>query len=395
MAPIRYWVWLTTLAGVRSVAIRALLDRFGGPMEVYFADDSALDSVSMLTLGERDALRQKDLTRTERILTLCREKDIQIVTLQDAQYPSRLREISDPPPVLYVRGRLPFMDELPVIAVVGTRRASPYGMKTAFRIGSEIAACGGTLVTGMAYGIDGESARGALSVGGCCVGVLGTAIDVDYPASNAELIRKAAESGAIVSEFPPEFPTAPENFPRRNRIISGLSCGVCVVEAPARSGALITASLALDQGRDVFVVPGNADSPQSKGSNALLRDCAKAVTDGWEILSEYKGLYPKLSKRTATPEIHADELPDRPESTKSEIDKPHSIHYIDLESRLKDYTPAQQTLLRALTDGEKHMDDLIDKSGFSAAKVLAEMTVLTIRGAVRQLPGKRFVLNWE
>ena len=168
-----------------------------------------------------------------------------------------------------------------------------------------------------------------------------------------------------------------------------------MVEAPAHSGALITAGLALDQGRDLFAVPGNADSPQSVGSNGLLRDCAKSVTSGWDILSEYEGLYPSLTKRTLPPDSIGETPPIRPEAAKSEIDKPQGILYIDLESRLAGFSPVQQQLLRALANGERHVDDLIAQSGLSTARVLAELTVLTIRGAVRQKPGKRYGINLE
>ena len=389
MAQLRYWVWLTTLTGVRSVTLRRLMDRFGNPMDVFFGD---YGDVPDLTERERAALQDKDMSRTENVLEKCQRDGVRILTIQDALYPERLRQIADPPPVLYVRGSLPFLDEKPTVALVGTRRATPYGIKIARRLGQEITAGGGIVVTGMASGIDGAAARGALLENGPCVGVLGTAIDVDYPAENASLIADVASVGAIVSEFPPGYPTQGGNFPRRNRVISGMSCGTCVVEAPARSGALITADLALEQGRDLFAVPGNVDSPNSVGTNGLIRDCARAVTCGMDILSEYEGLYPYAVRPEALVFPAPDPVEENPKETKSAIDKAPVIPYIDVESRITAFPPDQQAILRAMGEGETHIDDIINATGFSAAKVLASLTLLVIRGAVRSHPGKRYSL---
>ncbi|MBR6207584.1 MAG: DNA-processing protein DprA [Oscillospiraceae bacterium] len=393
MAQLRYWVWLSSLQGLRPLAVRRVLEHFSDPMEAYYAPADGFLSVPDLTERERALLDRRDLGRAEEILEICQRENIRILTLQDAQYPERLRQIPDPPCVLYIRGNLPFLDELPAIALVGTRKASAYGIKMALRLGAEITAGGGLVVTGLALGIDGAAARGALSAGGGCVGVLGTAINVDYPAANAALIGDVAAVGAVISEFPPLWPTLPENFPRRNRIISGLCCGTCVVEAPARSGALITANLALDQGRDLFAVPGNADSPLSTGTNGLLRDCAKAVTRGWDILEEYEGLFPDRLREVKAPEKAPETMKNSPAEGQRPIDKQQGIPYIDLESRLSGYSEDQKTMLRLLWKGDAQVDELIASTGFSTAKVLSELTMLTIRGAVKFLPGKRYTLN--
>lgn len=393
MAQIRYWIWLTSLTGLRPLAMRWVTEHFGGPMEAYYAPAGGYDSIPELTEKERGLLSDKDLSRTEEILEICQRKDIQILTLQDAAYPERLRQIPDPPPVLYVRGRLPFLDELPTVAVVGTRNATPYGIKMAMKLGQEITAFGGCLVTGMAKGIDGASARGALLADGPCIGVLGTAIDINYPRENSGLIDDVAAVGAIVSEFPPGYPTLPENFPRRNRIISGLSCGVCIVEAPTRSGALITADMALDQGRDLFAVPGNADAPNSVGTNRLIRDCAKAVTGGRDILEEYEGLFPERIRYDTELFIPEKREPEPPKTEKSTIDKPQGIEYSDVERLFDSCSEDQKVILRILAKGESHVDAVISATGFSPAKVLAELTILSIRGTVKPLPGKRYILK--
>lgn len=198
--------------------------------------------------------------------------------------------------------------------------------------------------------------------------MLGTAIDVNYPAANSLLIDDVASAGAVISEFPPLYPTKPENFPRRNRIISGLSCGACIVEAPARSGALITANLALEQGRDVFAVPGNIDSPNSTGTNALIRDGAKAITGAQDILSEYEGLYPgriQYDVELYSPPKRAEKVS---VSAKTEIDKPQTIPYSDLESRLTEYTEDHRALLRCISRGETHVDEMAASTGFSRGK---------------------------
>ena len=205
------------------------------------------------------------------ILGDCAAKGIYVLTYQDAAYPNRLKHIPDPPLTLYYQGTLPDFDAEPAVAVVGTRRASAYGCLTARRMGYQIAKCGGLVVSGMAGGVDTLAMKGALLAEQPVVGVLGNGLDVVYPRSNRDLYQDVAWRGCLLSEFPPGTPPIGRNFPRRNRIISGLTCGVVVVEAPARSGALITAQLALDQGRDVFAVPGNVDAACSAGSNGLLR----------------------------------------------------------------------------------------------------------------------------
>lgn len=392
MSQIRYWVWLTSLVGLHPLSMRRLIDHFGSPMEVYFAPQGGYDAVPELTEKDRRLLNDKDLSRTESILEICRSRKVRILTLQDADYPERLKEIAAPPPVLYVRGHLPYLDEMPTIGIVGTRKASSYGIKMALKLGQEITASGGCVVTGMALGVDGAAARGALIEGGC-IGVLGTAIDVDYPAANASLIADVAATGAIISEYPPGYPTMAANFPRRNRIISGLSSGVCVVEAPERSGALITADLALEQGRDLFAVPGNADSDTSAGTNALIRECAKAVTCGKDILMEYEGLYPgRIVYRKGGFVPAAPEEKPAP-VRKTVIDKPTSIPYSDVEQRISAFPEDQQAILRALLTGQKHVDEIIAQTGLSTARALSGLTILTIRRVVNALPGKQYTLN--
>ncbi|MCQ2438493.1 MAG: DNA-processing protein DprA [Oscillospiraceae bacterium] len=376
------------------------MEALGGPLEVYFATRSAYDAIESLSAKDKDALMNKSCAEASRILAACQDRGIRILTAADGDYPQRLSQLHDAPQVLYVRGHMPPLDDMPAIALVGTRKSSPYGEKMAADLGYQLAKAGAAVVTGMAKGNDAAAARGALMGGGCCVGVLGTAIDVDYPAENAALIRDAAATGCILSEFPPGSKSA--DFPRRNRIISGLCCGVCVVEAPAKSGALITAALALEQGRDIFAVPGNADNPNCAGSNALIREGARLVSSGAEILEEYAGLFEidPASGRVRRPY----------ELSESPVDKQEANDYINgeretaeeeapkaeerpVEELFGGATPDQLALLRLLREGEKQADELIAATGFSAAKTMAELTMLTIRGLVVSRPGKRYVLK--
>ena len=270
----------------------SLLERFETPQGVYFASEDDYTTLEGITKRELEILKCKDESLAQKVMEVCARDHIQIITLQDAQYPERLKHIYDPPVVLYVKGQLPVVDSEVAIAMVGTRKATPYGLKMGRQLGFEATKGGALIISGLAAGIDSATAEGALQAGGSCIGVLGTAIDEVYPKFNTQLFDDVAAVGALVSEYAPGTKTGPEDFPLRNRIISGLSVGVTIIEAPLRSGALITASLALEQGRDVFAVPGNADSAACAGSNHLIKEGAKAVTEARDILEEYVGLFP-------------------------------------------------------------------------------------------------------
>ena len=352
-----------------------------------------------------------------KILEECAEKGIHILCWPDAAYTARLKNIPDPPLVLYYKGNLPDLDRVPVIGVVGTRKASAYGLTAAKRLGYQIATCGGLVVSGMAFGIDGMAMRGALTAGKSVVGVLGCGADVVYPVSNRSLYADVERYGCLLTEFPPGTPPIGYNFPRRNRIISGLGCGVLVVEAPEKSGALITARQAADQGRDVFVVPGNIDVYSCAGSNALLRDGAIAVGSGWDVVSEYQHMYPDAvrnqqtaSMQTAYPdevlqaaEEESKNLPkvaqkrklprkDRKEvgeKKKKEIDNGEGKPYSDAEKPMSPLTDQEKTIVSLVQQGVTLVDDIMAGAGMSAGAILAALTMLEIKGIIRRLPGKR------
>lgn len=411
-----HWIWLATRPGMQDHQRLAILEAFGSPEDVYFGDPSAYASVEGITESGRKALADKDLSEAQKIMDQCIQKDIQICTYHDGCYPFRLKNIADPPLVLYYRGRLTALDSCPCIGVVGTRKCSVYGITAARRMGYQIVRCGGMVVSGLAAGIDSAAMQGALTAGGNVIGVLGCGIDVVYPANNKSLYLDTERNGCLISEFPPETPPYKSNFPRRNRIISGVSNGVLVVEAPEGSGSLITARRALDQGRDVFVVPGNIDVPSFQGSNALLREGAIAVSSGWDVVSEYEALYPNQVRRGGPTEDEERDLPmekteksmplvaqkreiprEKPLSDRKKLKKPidnggkppYSDH-CDIWEKLSD---AEKNLLESLRTGEKLVDELIAGSGLPTGKVLSMLTMLQIRGVVKMLPGKRIALK--
>ena len=415
-----HWIWFAHRPSVSDRMKLALLEHFREPEDIYFADSGAFDHISGITAEIKEALRDKDLTPAEKILETCRRKKIHLLTIRDAAYPARLKNIADPPVLLYYKGTLPDLDGSPVIGVVGTRKASAYGLTTAKRMGYQIGRCGGIVVSGLAYGIDGMAMAGCLTAGQPTVGILGCGADIVYPLSNRALFRDTEEYGCILSEFAPGTQPAKWTFPKRNRIIAGLSCGVLVVEAPEKSGALITARQALDQGRDVFVVPGNIDVASFAGSNSLLRDGAIPALSGWDVVSEYEALYPdKIRreditghqraypdevKRAAEPEETCTKVaqkvkkPDltpalEEKSLPKTIDKPQVAPYSDVNTVFPGLSAEEAAIAAALQQGQRLVDDVIAETGLTTGKVLALLTMLELKGVVRRHPGKRISLK--
>lgn len=402
-----HWIWLAHRPGLTDWAKAKLLHHFGDPEDIYHASIEELSTVVDLSAEAGNSLMDRSLSSAQKILEKCSRDRIQILTFQDAAYPIRLKNIPDPPMVLYYKGTLPEFDNVPVIGVVGTRKASAYGMQTAKHMGYQIARCGGLVVSGLAYGIDAMAMSGALVAGRCVVGVLGCGVDIVYPKSNRNLFGDTERYGCILSEFAPGTQPAKWTFPKRNRIISGLSCGVLVVEAPEKSGALITARLALDQGRDVFVVPGNIDNPCCMGSNRLLREGGIPVSSGWDILSEYEVLYPDkihreeaalteekspllVAENTSVPEK---ELKPKKENDKKVIDKERPAPYSDVNDILPKLTEDERKIVSTLLGGERLVDDVIAETGLTTGKVLAILTMLELKKVIVRHPGKRIQLR--
>ncbi len=361
MSSIKYDIWLANATQKRPRAANELLEHFGTSEKVFFADREYYERLPFLRRSEVTALCDKSLGAARKILDTCREKGIGIITVADAVYPFRLKNIYDAPVVLYVRGSLPEIDDEVVVSVVGTRKSTAYGIRSASRVGEELSKGGAVVVTGLARGIDTGAAWGAIEGGSPVVGVLGCGIDVVYPAENGRLFEAVCKNGAIISEYPPGTPPDKFRFPARNRIMSGLSLAVAVIEAPMKSGALITANHAAEQGRDVFVLPGNADSPACEGSNQLLMEGAAPFIKGSDILSNYFEQYPdKLMTKHESPE-KPKEAGATPEEISDEL---------------------QRRVYEALWKGPMRPDELIEACGGDAAAVLTAITMLQLSGHI-------------
>ena len=386
MSALKYWLWLTELPGLTNQTRLALLRHFPTPEDVYYADPEEVLLTEGITREQAKLLEDKDCSGADRILADCQRLDLDILTIQDAGYPNRLRNIYDPPCLLYVRGRLPAFDDEASIAVVGTRDCTPYGVSCAEKLGYGLAAGGAVVVSGLARGVDSAALRGALRAGGTVTAVLGNGLDVIYPPENQYLYEDVAAAGALVSEYPPGTSPEAKHFPVRNRIMSGLCVATLVVEAPARSGALITAGTALEQGRDVFAVPGPIDAPTSVGCNRLIRDGAGLVTDAWDILGEYEPRFPDKLRREGARETPAVLGYQARQKTEPKPVPPS----VSLSHNDYSLTDDQIRLLRALTEEPMLVDDLIELTDIPTRRVLSALTVLEIEHLVTQHSGKRY-----
>lgn len=406
-----HWIWLAHRPGVRDWMKIRLLAHFSDPEDIFFADREAYSSIDGLTEDALAGLEDKDLSSAQEILDRCEQEDLKILTLQDELYPEKLRNIYDPPLVLYYKGTMPRLEDMPVIGVVGTRSASPYGIQTARQMGTQIAACGGAVVSGLAKGIDSAAMSGALHAGGTVIGVLGCGADIVYPASNKALFKDVERYGCILSEFAPGMPPAKWTFPKRNRIISGLSNGVLVVEAPEKSGALITARLAVEQGRDVFAVPGNVNQSGCLGSNRLMQDGAMVAMTGWDVMREYESQYPivhrvevpasglpkaedrPLEKVAQKPTIPAKKSPLKKNLEKLPIDNGPPKPYSDVKTSLPKLSEDEKIIVSCLQNGQRLVDEVIAESNMKPGKILGLLTMMELKGILKRLPGKRITLK--
>lgn len=389
-----HWIWLTCLSGLSCAEKKYLLQRFRDPESIYGATEAVLDTVEGLSPRAVKSLLQKDLTQCRQIIRECTEKNIQILTYGDGAYPERLKNIPDPPLVLYYKGTLPDWQNVPMIGIVGTRKASGYGLQMAYRMGYQIASCGALVVSGGAEGVDTEAMQGALQSGHRLVAVLGFGADVVYPAKNRALFQTVEKQGCLITEYPPGTPPHSWHFPQRNRIISGLSSGVLVVESPEKSGAMITARLAMEQGRDVFAVPGNADSVSCAGSNGLLRERAIAVFTGWDVVREYETLYPdRLRRFDGKPDLLVSQsfmvAQPKPVPDKKSIDKDEKSRYSVINNARPDLTQEQQAVLTCLSDTPCPVEAVLAQLSMPAGKVMSILTLLAVKGIVQNHPGGR------
>ncbi|MFP3866576.1 MAG: DNA-processing protein DprA [Desulfobacteraceae bacterium] len=356
------WVALRAVPGIGVVIFQRLVRRFGQPEAVFQASYSELISVPKVSPAIAQAiLNFREWPKIDRELARLGELGMQVVTQTDDTFPPALRHIPYPPPFLYVKGTLGPQDQL-AVAVVGTRKITYYGKKVSYRLGRELSLKGVTVVSGLARGIDSAAHLGTLENGGRTLAVLGCGLDKVYPPENKELYRRIPAQGALISEFPLGTPPEAKNFPIRNRLISGLALGVVVVEAGIPSGALITANFALEQGREVFAVPGPIDAPGSLGPNRLIQEGAKLVQNVDDILSEITGMLAR-PETAGSPAVMHPALP--------QVEDP---------------------LVALLSSEPQQIEELIMASGLPASEVMTRLTMLELQGLAQELPGKCYVL---
>ncbi len=435
MSDVKYSVWLSLIAIPGSRSVCRLIEAFHGDAEaIYRATKEDYLAVDGVKESLADALCDKSMEQTLRTVDLCRKRRIGILPFDSPQYPKRLRRIPDFPILLYYRGTLPDIDSEVAIATVGTRRITEYGQQNAYVISRDLARAGTVIVSGMASGVDSVCHRGALDALGHTIAVLGCGIDIVYPKHNADLMEEIARTGTLFSEYPPGTPPAGYNFPKRNRIISGLSLGTLVVEADEKSGAMITARIAREQGRDLFALPGNVGEMNSLGTNKLIKDGARMVTSALDLLDEYELIFPQkihterlitgVSNIYIEPQKHlrvasviapirddrdktntsgiyrassaGEELKEEPKKAKKQKnkDKKTSKAPTNTQKALPDdLTEEEKSVLEAMPDGQSVTTDEIARKGIPVPSVLVALTTLEIKRLVVSLPGGNYMKN--
>ncbi len=358
----RYWIALTLIPNLSPRKFHILLENFSSPQEIWEAPLAKLKEIPGFAESAETFCAHRQRADLEKALEQIARLQLTVITLEDARYPEPLRAIADPPPVLYLRGNYSEKDTL-AIALVGTRDATPYGRRVAQQLAGELGRVGFTIVSGLAEGIDTAAHRGALKAGARTIAVIGSGFARLYPQSNQKLLEEIVSNGCAMTEFAPEVAPERWTFPQRNRIISGLSRGVVVVEAPAESGALITARWALEQNREVFAVPGSIFSEAQRGCHKLIKDGAKLVESVTDILEEFKDLRVLFQVRK---------------------EKPTPAPKLQL-------SPLQEKILSVLEFEPTHFDEIVSKTGLSVGEVSEGLLTLTLQGAVQELEGKHYV----
>lgn len=358
------WLALGYLIRFRPYLSRRLIEKFLNPENIFSSSLKSLLTVEGMTADLAKSIVERRFDRDKILegLKKLNKEEVKIIHMNDPAYPELLKQIEDPPLFFYMKGDIQPQDSL-AISIVGTRRPTVYGKKVAELLSKELSHAGFTVISGVARGIDSIAHMSALTAGGRSIGVLGCGIDVVYPKENRSLILKIIKSGVIISEFPPEMGPEKQNFPRRNRIISGLSLGTVVVEAAEKSGSLITAGFALDQGREVFAIPGNINSRMSRGTNNLIKEGAKIVTNVDDILTEFELLLTHRGKRGI---------------------KNVSTCEVSL-------TGIKRKIYSILSLEPKHIDQIILESKVEPQKVIHILLDMELKGLIEQLPGHRYV----
>lgn len=366
------WIALNMVRGIGPRTANQLLSRFGSPAGVFAASRLALGKEGLKPDTIQELQDSSILEKANAEIERLEKLNAEVITLEDDAYPQLLREIHDPPIALYVRGDLQKALERPALAVVGSRRCSTYGVNVAESLSRDLASHGLTIVSGLARGIDAAAHRGALESNGQTIAVVGTGLETTYPKEHKKLEEQIIASGAVVSEFPLGTPPLPQNFPYRNRILSGLCFGVLIVEASEHSGSLITARLAYEQGREVFAVPGNITSQTSFGPNYLIKDGAKLVQIWRDVVDELP--------REAKEQLFGIE---RPTAAKSNVQP--IFEAVDLSE-------SERKILDILSsDVPAHIDQLLLSSELSSSDLMTALLGLEMKDRIKQLPGKSFI----
>ena len=385
----KYAVWMQQVLGYGAQDALRVIEQYGSAKQFYEAAVREEKLPSWLSTAKRTRLKKATLSDAEQIADLCRREGIRILPIESPDYPARLKNIFNPPAVLYIKGELPPVDERCLLTVVGPRHASDYGEKAAFSLARRLASAGCIVVSGGAVGIDGMAHKGALSVGKPTVAVLGGGFHIDYPKGNHALREEIVKNGCLVSEYPPDFTPTKSTFPQRNRIMSALSLGTVVIEAGEKSGALSTAAHAATQGKDLFVVPGNPSLPQYAGSNQLLKDGAKPVLNAADILEEYYAVYRttlNLDEAAKASCTVADFNKAKGEPTR--LPKP-TAPSVTLKAGAKDLSRLSEAAAALYEADLPSPFTAEDAAGFTA-DVLDALMELQLEGLVEQLPGGRY-----
>lgn len=406
----KYWLWLSHMAGAGSKTAVNLVREFGGAEAVYKASQKELEKSGLVSNKKvLSRLVYKDLSEVEAILDWCDKNGVRVMVPTDKEYPKSLLTLRDAPMVLYCLGELPDFENTLSCAVVGTREMSEYGKNTAYQLGAGLADCGACIVSGLALGVDGMAMAGAVEAGGATVAVLGCGIDIVYPKQHETLLRKVLEKGAVITEYAPGVSPSGHNFPVRNRIISGISQAVCVVEGSMRSGSLITARHAVYQGKTLYAVPGRIGDKGSEGTNYLIKEGASAITGARDILSDFEFVYPhSIIMDGAVPHVSSDEAAEKlnigskgkkaikeekkaereaKKQQKKEAKKKQEMPFPEEEK------PQRRVDIDTLDETERRIFDYmkpdvpmlceeIAEGGFELSQVMVSLTLLEIAGAV-------------
>jgi len=393
-----YWVWLVMAFGAANPRIWELLNECGSVNEAY---EKLQRNEVPLTRSMADGVACTSLESAAELVRKCEKEDIRILTFDDKGYPSNLRSIYNPPAVLFVKGSIDDFNTELIITVVGTRNPSPYGLKAVSSVSGELSSSGFIILSGFAAGIDSAAHRAAIQRGGKTIAVLGCGIDVDYPKANSDIREAVIKNGAVISEFLPGTPPLGKNFPVRNRILSGMSLGVFVAEAPIGSGALITADMAVEQGRDVFCIPpADIFDPKYQGVVKYLRDGAVPVFSHLDIIYEYYTTFShKLSSMKPENEFDDPVSEGSVFAEKKNIKKKSSpVHAektepVCVKISYDGLSDDQICIVKSLESGQSYIDDICESTGLDITDILAEITELEMTGKVVSLPGKQYKLR--